>query len=140
LTISANLCLGLNVCCSLQSTFNGINFYSQVLTIILLCNQHLHPPNLVQDNKTQLHHAVYQFIHEAHSDPLLQDLISSFIQKYYLHAQQSIFGNRSTIYRCNKKLQPFKAKLHTQDIRQFFPVLPRSAAPNGTAKNLLHPL
>jgi len=40
--------------------------------------QYLHWPNPVQDNKIHLCNAVYQIIYEAHSNPLLQDLISLF--------------------------------------------------------------
>jgi len=108
---------------SLQDTLNGINFYLQVLMLIwkavlaqwLLCNQLFHLPNQVQDDKTQLHNAVYQIICDAHSDPLLQDLISSFDPEVLLACPTKYIKKWIKNSRNNIQVQQ-AAKLHMQDI------------------------
>jgi len=70
----------------IQTTIKGISFYSKVITLIWTAilfqwnqqNCHFHPPNPTQDDRTQLCNLVYQILMEAQSDPLLQDLVSSF--------------------------------------------------------------
>jgi len=101
---------------SKQTMLNGINFYSKVITIMWTavlsqwgqCNSHLHPPNPIQDDRTQLQNQVYQILMiEAQSDPLLQDLVNTcnlevcmrrptkYIRQWINNSQNHILAQRS---------------------------------------------
>ncbi len=69
-----------------QQTIKGMVFYSQVILLIwqvvvaqwTLQNKHLHPPNSIQEDHTQLEQIIYQIVQEAQADPILQDIVMAF--------------------------------------------------------------
>jgi len=68
------------------TTINGIVFYSRVQILLIwqavlnqwqVHNQHLHPPNHMEEDCTQLKCMVYQVLQEAQADPNMHELIAS---------------------------------------------------------------
>jgi len=130
---------------------NGTIFCSQILTEIwhtmwmqwTIWNKHLHPPNHLEDDRTQLHNIVYQILHDVHADPLLQDFLSSFKPDVLLwwpnkYIQQWIKNSTNHI-KAQRKAFQLQAKLHTQDIQKFFTGTSNKTTPATADKNLHWP-
>jgi len=130
---------------------NSINYYSKCLTLIWeavlkiwkIRNQHLHPSSYQQEDRTLLELEVQQIFQEAQQDFLLQDMLNAITPEQILSrntrfVRQWVANSRHHI-RAHQKAHQLQAKLHTQDIRTFFPRITRNPSSSTVDKNLLRP-
>jgi len=106
-------------------------------------NQHLHPNNTLQEDRTQLQAIVNQIIHDAHQDTYLQVLVANvtteqIMTKPIRKLRQWITNSTNHIRNYHKAAQ-LQAKLKTKDIRQYLIQKQPKKSTNSTAKNLLRP-
>jgi len=99
--------------------------WQATLQIWKLRNEHLHPGNRDQEDRSQLQAAVNQIFAEASKDPQLQAMIENLspdqimsrptwrIRQWVLHSNNHM--------RAHAKVVKLQAHLRTRDIRQYFP-------------------
>ncbi len=105
------------------------------------CNSHLHPPILMQTDRSQLQTSMERIFHEATQDPLLQPLINHItVDDVIWHPTRYIrqwVKNSHKHMQDHKSAQEKQATMHTRDIRQFFPTQANQPQDNLSDKNLL---
>jgi len=112
---------------------NAVLYYAKCITLVwkavlqvwTVWNKHLHPGTYEQEDPRLLEAAIRQIFAEAQSDPNLQPLIDNLEPDTILarptrRVRQWVTNSKHHL-QAHRKAQQLRAKLRTQDIRQFFP-------------------
>jgi len=117
--------------------------WQAMLRVWKLHNDHLHPGNLEQEDRSQLQAAVNQIFFEARQDPQLQVLIENLnpdqIMSRPTHRIRQWVTNSHNHMQAHMKVVKLQARLRTCDIRDYFPWHPPTSTQTATDKNLLRP-
>ncbi len=117
--------------------------WQAMLQIWKMCNEHLHPGNRDQEDRSQLQAAVNQIFAEASQDPQLQVMIKNLSPDQIMsqptrHIRQWILHSNNHM-QAHAKVVKLQARLCTRNIRQYFPRHTPQPTRTTTAKNLLRP-
>jgi len=130
---------------------NGVHYYTKCVTLIwqtvlrqwTIRNQHLHPNNILQEDRTQLQAIVNQLIYDAQQDPHLQALTANVTAEQVMakpiRQLRQWITNSTNHIRNHHRAAQLQAKLKTKDIRQYLTQKRPKQTTNSTAKNLLRP-
>jgi len=134
-----------------HTQLNGTTYYTQCVTLIWkaiiqiwkLQNQHQHPSSYTQEDHSLLEAEVHHIFQEAQQNPILQDMVANTSPEQILsHPTRQVrqwTTNSKNHIRAHHKANQLRAKLKTQDIRQFFPHIPQPPTTTAANKNLLRP-
>jgi len=117
--------------------------WQAIIKIWHIHNQHLHPSSHEQEDHSLLQAAVHQIFEEAQNNLALSPLIENLDPDRILspptcRIQQWVNNSDNHLHAHHQAIQLI-AKLHTQDIRQFFPWTNSTQPPTAEDKNMLRP-